>query len=79
MDIERMIALDSVGIDGSFSIRKINDRQAFWPGQYEELEVYLPGYKTQHPEIAEQIDKLWTSEAIATWEKEQAELQAELT
>lgn len=69
------VILDNKTDDGYFSIEKPAEdgavRRAFAPGQYDELEMFIPDYKIQHPEIAEQVNKLWTPEVIVTWKQEQ--------
>lgn len=76
MEIKEII-VDNITADGCLSIRKMEfgeyQRRAFCPNQWDELERWAPNYKVQNPEIAEQINKLWTPKVIASWQQKQAE------
>ena len=77
MNNQQELVLDSITSGNCFSICKTSneasERCAFCPGQYDELERYIPGYKMTYPSIAEQIDTLWTPEVIAEWQQKQSE------
>lgn len=79
MYINQEIIVDSITPQCCLSVRKkIGSeywRCAFCPGQWDELEEWIPNYKIQYPEIAEQISEIWVPEVISTWRQKQADEQ----